>query len=386
MKGLRKMAVMFCGVLALSLLMAFGAFAGETVKIGVLAPLTGFAAADGLSVKNSVELAQKNINAQGGVLGNPIELLIYDDAANPKEAVALTYKLIEQDQVHAVVGGSYSMPSRAVATIFQEEKIPFVAAYAIHPDVTTAGEYCFRNGFLGNVEGKAMAYVADVLLKAEKAVLLYADNDFGQTLSVGIKDYIQEHGKPEILFEKSYAFSEKDYAPYIAQIKEVNPDVIIFSGYYFQTGPFAQQAREAGVTATILGEEGADSPKFFEIAGEAAEGVIIVTNLNREDPRPIVQDYIAEYKEQYGMDPDMVGASAYDALLLLADSMNRAQTLDKEAVQKALSETVNFNGLTGIFKGFTEIGEVVKPVQVQMGKDGVFTYFNVVEDEKIILP
>ncbi|NMC95011.1 MAG: ABC transporter substrate-binding protein, partial [Syntrophorhabdus sp.] len=134
--------------------------AQDTIKIGLLAPLTGPAAADGLSVQNSVKLAVEKVNAEGGVLGKKIELITYDDRGDAKEAVALARKLIEQDKIVAMVGGSYSLPSRAMAPIFQEEKIPAVYAYAVHPDVTKAGNFNFRNGFLGMVEGKAAAYTA----------------------------------------------------------------------------------------------------------------------------------------------------------------------------------------------------------------------------------
>lgn len=144
------------------------AVAADTIKIGLLAPLTGPAAADGLSVQNSVKLAVERVNAEGGLLGGKVEVVSYDDRMDPKDAVALARKLIEQDKVVAIVAGSYSAPSRAVAPIFQEEKIPAVAAYAVHPDVTKAGNYNFRNGFLGTVEGKAAAYVAVRMLKGKR--------------------------------------------------------------------------------------------------------------------------------------------------------------------------------------------------------------------------
>ena len=132
-------------------LLAAGPTAADTIKIGLLAPLTGFASADGFSVNSSVQLAVEHINAQGGLLGKKVELVVYDDRADGKEAVALARKLIEQDRVVAVVGGSYSTPSRAAAPIFQDDQVPFVAAYAVHPDITKAGDYCFRNGFHGTL-------------------------------------------------------------------------------------------------------------------------------------------------------------------------------------------------------------------------------------------
>ncbi|MCF7934863.1 MAG: ABC transporter substrate-binding protein [Synergistales bacterium] len=359
--------------------------AAETVKVGVLAPLTGFAAADGRSVENSVKLAKERINEQGGVLGKDVELVIYDDRADTKEAVALSRKLIQQDQVVAAVGGSYSMPSRAAAQIFNAAQIPFVAAYAVHPDITKAGEFCFRNGFLGTVEGKAAAYVTDTMLEAKTVAMLHADNDFGHALAEGFRVYAKEHGI-EILYDKAYPFQEKDYSPYLSRIKELEPDVIVGSGYYFQAGPMIKQARNMGIDAPFIGDEGADSPKFFEIAGDAAEGFIIVTNFNRGSERDIVKSYLSEYRSRFDMEPDMVGASAYDALLIITESINKAGTTDPVEVQQAMENLEDFAGLTGIIKGFTEIGEVVKPVQVQIAKDGRYQYYGVVEEKSLITP
>jgi branched-chain amino acid transport system substrate-binding protein len=383
MKCIRKLAL----VLLIGLLVPGVAGAADTVKIGLLAPLTGFAAADGLSVLNSVQLAVERVNQDGGLLGRQVELVYYDDRADGKEAVALSRKLIQQDRVAGVVGGSYSTPSRAVAPIFEDEEIPFVAAYAVHPDVTTSGKYCFRNGFLGMVEGKSAGYVSVELLKAKKIALLTSDNDFGRTLAEGFKAYLGDQGKDaQIVFEQTYPFQEKDFKPYLSKVKEANPDILFASGYYFQTGPIVQQARELGLDIQILGEEGADSPKFLEIAGAAAEGFVIVTNLDRDDPRPVVQDFLKTFEQRYQIQPDMVGASAYDAFMIICDGIRRAGATDGPAIQQAIATTKDYNGLTGVLKGFTDIGEVVKEVQVQIVKDGRFRHFGVVKDMALITP
>lgn len=383
MKLTRTLALL----LLISLLVPGMAGAADTVKIGLLAPLTGFAAADGLSVLNSVQLAVERVNQDGGLLGRQVELVYYDDRADGKEAVALSRKLIQQDRVAGVVGGSYSTPSRAVAPIFEDEEIPFVAAYAVHPDVTTSGKYCFRNGFLGMVEGKSAGYVSVELLKAKKIALLTSDNDFGRTLAEGFKAYLGDQGKDaQIVFEQTYPFKEKDFKPYLSKVKEANPDILFASGYYFQTGPIVQQARELGLDIQILGEEGADSPKFLEIAGASAEGFVIVTNLDRDDPRPVVQDFLKTFEQRYQIQPDMVGASAYDAFMIICDGIRRAGTTDGPAIQQAIAATKDYNGLTGVLKGFTDIGEVVKEVQVQIVKDGRFRHFGVVQDMALITP
>ncbi len=363
--------------------------AAETIKIGCLAPLTGPAAADGLSVQNSLQLALERVNAEGGVLGQKVELVTYDDRGEAKEAIALARKLIEQDKISAFVAGSYSNPTRAVAPIFQEEKIPLVAAYAVHPDVTKAGNYNFRNGFLGKVEGQSAAYATVKMLKAKRISLLTSDNDFGRELAEGFKSYITNKaaGAATIVSVQVYPMAEKDFKAYLTKIKQDNSDLILASGYYFQSGPIVKQAREMGIKSTIVGEEGADSPKFVEIAGaQAAEGFVIVTNLNRDDKRPEVQKFLSTYEQRFKIQPDMVGASAYDAFMIIVDSIKRAKSAKGPDIRNAIASLKNFNGLTGEIKRFTADGEVVKDVQVQIVKNGRFHYLGVVTDPDVITP
>jgi branched-chain amino acid transport system substrate-binding protein len=370
-------------------LVAGAALSAQTVKIGALAPLTGFAAADGASVKNSLKLAVDHINAAGGLLGKKVEVVLYDDQADPKEATALARKLIEQDEVKAFVAGSYSMPSRAVAPLFNDEKIPLVAAYAVHPDVTAGGKYsyCFRNGFLGAVEGKAAGYTCVNLLKGKKIAVLTSDNDFGKEMAAGFKAFMESPAgqAAKVVSYQTYPMSEKDYKPYLSKIKADNPDIVFSGGYYFQSGPMVKQAREMGITAQFVGEEGADSPEFVQIAGPASEGFVIVTNLNRDDSRPVVQNFLKEYQAQFKISPDMVGASAYDAFMIICDGIKRANSLDGAAIQKAIAGVHNYNGLTGMIRGFNK-GEVVKDVQVQVVKNGQFHYKGVVSDPSLITP
>jgi branched-chain amino acid transport system substrate-binding protein len=209
------------------LLFAVNASGADTIKIGLMAPLTGFAAADGASVLDSVKLAVERVNNEGGILGKKVELIAYDDRADGKEAVAVARKLIQQDQVVGVVAGSYSTPSRASAPIFQDEEIPFVAAYAVHPDITKAGDFCFRNGFLGMVEGKSAGYVAVQMLKAKRIALLTSDNDFGRTLAEGFKEYIQKYAKEvKIVYAQTYPFKEKDFNDIGEVVKEVQVQIV----------------------------------------------------------------------------------------------------------------------------------------------------------------
>ncbi len=379
----RWLLIAFTGLVVCSL--AVSVISADPIKIGLHAPLTGFAAADGLSVRQSVELAVKQINEAGGINGRPIQLVTYDDRADAKEAVAVAAKLIEQDKVAAVVGGSYSAPMRAVAPIYQQARLPMVAGFAVHPDITRAGDFVFRVGMLGPIEGAAAGEVVGKLLKAKTACQMTMDNDFGRALAEGFRARAAVLGI-KIVWETLYPLGEMDFTPYLARLRQLNPDVVFTSGYYNEAAQFCKQAKEMGLKSQILGEEGFDSPKFIEIAGKAAENVIIVTNLNRDDARPAARAFIDGYRKLYKMEPDMVGASNYDAFLVIADALRRAKSTDAKVIRDAIASTRNFDGATGTISGFNALGECTKPIQAQIVKDGQFRYYGEVSDLAIITP
>ncbi len=377
---------------AAALLFAFAApgFGQDTIKIGFFAPITGPAAADGASAKNAVELGVKEVNDAGGVKGKKVELIVYDDRLNPQEAVAVANKLIEKDKVVGVVSGSYSGPTRVTAPIYQKAGMPMVAGYAVHPDVTwdpkakKVNDYIFRNGFLAEIEGAAAAEFAVKNMNAKKISLIFMDNDFGRAISSGFAERAEKLGA-SILTKQMYKFpGEKDFRPFLTRIKEGNPDLIFAAGYYNEAASIVRQAKELGVKSRIMGEEGFDSPKFLEISGPAAEGVVIATNLDRDDPRPVVQNFLKNYRQSYGEDADMVGASSYDAFMILVNAVKQAGT-DPKAIQKALAGTKDYNGLTGKISKFVQ-GEVVKPVQIQVVKDGKFHRMGIVDNPEVITP
>jgi len=380
----------FMGIGAVFLLAGGLGWAQDTIRIGFFAPITGPAAADGASAKNAVELGVKEVNDAGGIRGKKVDLIVYDDRLNPQEAVAIANKLIEKDKVVGVVSGAYSGPTRVTAPIFQKAGMPMVAGYAVHPDVTwdpkekKPNDFCFRNGFLGEIEGAAAAEYAVKNLKAQKVALIFMDNDFGRAISAGFAERAEKLGA-KVLTKQMYKFpGEKDFRPFLTRIKESNPDLIFAAGYYAEAAAIVRQAKELGITSKIMGEEGFDSPKFLEIAGPAAEGVVIATNLDRDDPRPVVQNFLKNYRSTYKEDADMVGASSYDALMILVNAIKKSGT-DAKAIQKALLETKDYDGLTGKISRFVQ-GEVVKPVQIQVVKDGKFRRLGVVDNPEVITP
>ena len=355
----------------------------DTIKIGINAPLTGFAASDGKSALNGAKLAAEQINAAGGVLGKKIELVVYDDQASPKHSVPIATKLIEKDKVVLGISCSYSGASRAVAGIYQSSKVPYIAAYASHPDITRAGNYVFRASFVGEVQGRAGAKLAGNTLGKKKAVLITLNNDFGKSLAAGFKEKAGDFG---ITIKNEYQYSIKDrqFGPIVARVKADRPDVIYATGYFFTAGPLVSQLRSAGVTVPIIGQEGYDSDTFIKIAGKASEGVIITTSLDRDSNVVETKDFIAQFEKKFKHKVDMVAASGHTAVKVAATAIASAGSLDRAAVRNAIAKA-EVRASTGVIS-FNALGEVIKDVQVQVVRDGDFRRHSIIHDPVLLAP
>jgi branched-chain amino acid transport system substrate-binding protein len=359
------------------------ATAADTVKIGVNVPLTGFAASDGTSALNGAKLAVKQINSAGGIDGKQVELVVYDDQASPKQSVPIATKLIEKDKVIVGVSCSYSGATRAAAGVYQSAKVPYISAYAIHPDITRAGNYNFRTSFVGEVQGRAGAKLAGDILKKKRAVLITLNNDFGKSLVAGFKEKAQSFGIT-IVNEYPYSIKDRQFGPIVAKVKADKPDVIYATGYFFTAGPLVTQLRAAGIDATIIGQEGFDTQTFIKIAGAASEGVIITTSLDRDSKSKETREFIEQYEKMFNHKTDMVAASGHTAVKVAAAAIKSAGSLDRVAVRDAIAKT-NLSASTGTIT-FNSLGEIIKDVQIQIVKDGQFRHHSVISDAELLAP
>jgi branched-chain amino acid transport system substrate-binding protein len=368
-------------------LLALAAFAlpaaAQNIRIGFHAPLTGFAAADGKSAVNGAELAVEQINAKGGIKGRKIELVVNDDQARPDQAVPLANKYVG-DGLKIVVSGSYSGPTRASAGVFQNAKIPYISAYAIHPDITRAGNFVFRTSFMGEVQGKAAAKLVGDVLKKKKAVLVTLNNDFGQALSAGFKEAAPKFGV-QIASEYTYAMGDRQFGSIVASVKRDEPEVLYVSGYFFNGGPLVAQLRAGGVTAPIVGTEGFDTHNFIAIAKDAAEGVMITTSLDRDGKLPAMRQFIEDYEKKFKSPADMVAASVHTAINVAANALSQAGADDPVKIREAIAATRDFPVATGRIS-FNELGEVYKAAQIQVVKGGKFRHYATIDDPVLLAP
>ncbi len=354
-----------------------------SIKVGFNVPLTGFAAADGKSALIGAELAVEQVNRAWRYSGNTLELVVYDDQASPKESAPLAAKLITQDQVVAGISGSYSGATRAAATIYQENSTPYISAYAVHPDITRSGDYVFRTSFMGEVQGRAGAKLVGEMMGKKRVSIITLANDFGKSLEAGFKEKAGEYGI-EILGEYDYSIKDREFGPIVSKVKAESPDAIYASGYFFTAGPLVTQLREAGVTVPIIGQEGYDGEMFIKIAGDAAEGVIITTSLDRDSDDPLARAFIEGFQEKSGYPADMVSASTHTAVLVLAAALKQVGPGDKAALREALAST-SIKAATGNIS-FNKLGEVKKSVQVQVVRDGGWHHYAVISDPILLAP
>ena len=355
----------------------------QNIRIGFQAPLTGPAAADGKTALQGAQLAVEQINAAGGVNGRPIELVVVDDQTQPAQAVPLANKMIG-DGIKAVISGSYSGPTRAAAGVFQAAKVPYISAYAIHPDIVKAGNYVFRTSFMGEVQGRAAAKLIADVLKLKRVTMINVNNDFGQALSAGMKEASPKMGL-QLVSEYNFGMGDRQFGSIVASVKKDNPEVIYVSGYFFNGGPLVAQLRAGGVTAPIVGTEGFDTVSFIQIAKEAAEGVMITTSLDRDTTDPVMRKFIDDYRKRFNVGAEMVAASTHTAVNVLAEAIRKVGLDDTARLRDAIGATKNMPSASGTIT-FNPSREVYKAAQIQVIRGGDFKRFAVIDDPVLLAP
>jgi branched-chain amino acid transport system substrate-binding protein len=369
-----------------ALVLACGkASSGNEILVGEYGSLTGGIATFGISTRDGSQQAFDEINAAGGVLGKKIRLMVEDDQSKPEEVGTVVTKLINQAHVTSMLGHVASSYSLAAAPICQANKVPMITPSSTNPRVTQIGDYIFRVCFMDNFQGAVMAKFAWDTLKAKRvAILVDIRNDY----SVGLQGVFREQFKSrggQIVAEQSFSQGDSDFHAQLTQIKSTNPDAIYVPGYYTEVGTIAHQAKELGLNAPLLGGDGWDSPKLWEIGGTALNGCYFSDHYSTDDPSPAVQKFVTDYKKRYNNQlPDALAALAYDAAKILADAMTRAGSTDGTKVRDAIAATKDYQGVTGKIT----IGpdrNAVKPAVVLKVENGKYVLVETIPPEAVKL-
>ena len=317
------------------------------IKIGEVDPLTGGVSQFGIGCHQGFVLAFEEINAEGGILGQKIELVSEDDQSKPGQSATAVRKLITQDKVVALLGDATSSATLEAAPIAQADKIPMITPTATNPRITEVGDFIFRVCFLDEFQGRVLARFAREKLKAQKIFTL---TDVKQDYSIDLLKFFKEEFTKlggTIVGEQSYSTGDTDFRAQLTPIRVAKPDAVFVPGYYQEVALIVKQARQIGLTMPFIGCDGWANQTLLAIGGKAVDGCFFTNHFSPDDQSPIVNSFVTKYQEKYGVLPDTFSALGYDAARLLADAIKRAGSSDPQAIRDALAKTAGFQGVTG---------------------------------------
>jgi branched-chain amino acid transport system substrate-binding protein len=381
--------------LAIVLTLSAGSCAQEAteLRIGEFGSMTGPTATFGISTHNGIMMAIEEANAEGGIGGSALAVIDEDDQGKPEEAATAVNKLISQDRVIAVLGEVASSNSLAGAPICQNNGVPMISPSSTNEKVTEVGDFVFRVCFIDPFQGAVMAKFTAQSLRLNRVAIL---RDVRSDYSIGLADVFRstfESMGGTIGEDQSYQQGDVDFRAPLTTIAASQPQAIFVPGYYTDVGLIARQARDLGLTVPLLGGDGWDSPKLVEIGGKALDGCYLSNHYATDDQNPVVQNFIARYREKYNQVPDALAALGYDAAHLLVQSLKQLQANDPErfgallanasqdakakealrALRDILASTRDFPGVTGSITLDAE-RNAVKPAVVLRIQEGKFSF------------
>ena len=319
--------------IALVLLSSLFGTARAEVAIALVAPLTGSAASFGEQLRHGAEQAVADINAQGGVLGQKIILKQYDDACDPKQAVAAANR-VANDGIKFVIGHYCSGAGLAAEKVFMENEILVISPGVGHPDFTEkADTFVFRNGLRNDYQGQTLAAYILKHFPNKNVAILNDKGAYGAMLAAATKEALNKGGKQEVLFD-SYTAGERDYASIISLLKEKKADILVIGGVHTDAGLIARQLHEQKAAITVMGGVFMTSNEFWSITGSSGEGSMMVF---APDPRkrPEAKAAVASLRKS-GYEPEGYTIYAYAAAQVIAQGIAATQNLDTRAVAAAL--------------------------------------------------
>ena len=373
------MKTILCILTVLCLIVSAGnTLAKESVKIGLITPLTGDVKTYGESVKNAFTIAVEEYGKTGKY---SIQTVIADDRNDATEGANAALKLVTQDKVAAIVGPVTSKVAIPVSVIATQYKVPMITGTATNPKVTISEgkrkPYVFRACFIDPFQGVVAANFALKDLKTKTAAILYdVSNDYSKGLGEYFKSTFTK-GKGTIVAVESYQKDDVDFSALVTKVALKKPDLIFLPDYYNKVALIARQIREKGIRSILLGGDGWDSPELLKIGGNAITGGYFVNHYSPDRKDPVAESFIKKYKARYGIVPDAFAAMAYDAAGILFKALDAASKPRSEDILKALAPTKKYKGVTGVIS-FDANGDALKSAVILNVEKTGFKYVTTV--------
>ncbi|MDR1262958.1 MAG: ABC transporter substrate-binding protein [Oscillospiraceae bacterium] len=364
----------FAIMLAVVLLAAASAPAlADTIKIGGLAPLTGAVAQYGLAVQKGVDLYVEQLNAAGGINGDTVEMVWYDEKGDEVEAINAFNLLVNNDKVVGVIGDVTSRPTLAVGERVREIGIPMITASATAYDVTTDNPSIFRSCFLDPFQASIMANFAKDALGAEKVAVIYdIADDYSLGLAESFRDQAIKNGQEVVAYESGTA-TDVDFSAQLTNIASKGPQALFVAYYYGPAALIVQQAAkpEIGLDVYFLGADGiAGIENTISDTALLENKFFYSDHFASDSDDPSVQGFIKAYEEKYGEPYQMAfNATGYDAVLLLCKAIKAAGSTDYAAVTAALKASDSVQGVTSAYS-FDDHNDPIKSAYIMTFVDG----------------
>ncbi len=328
--------------------------AAEPIKIALAGPVTGPVAQYGDMQSMGALMAIEQINKAGGVNGSMLEAVTYDDACDPKQAVAVANKIVN-DGIQFVVGHLCSGSSQPAADIYDEEGIMMITAASTAPELTEKGHtLIFRTIGLDTMQGPTADNYVVEQLKPKRAVFLHDKQQYGEGIATSVKKALDDAKIPVVLFEGVTA-GDKDFSALIAKLKKEDVDFVYFGGYHPEMGMLLRQSAENKFSARFMGPEGVGNSDISAIAGDASEGML-VTLPKAFDEDPKNAHLVAAFKAKKQDPRGAFVFPAYAAVQVMADAMTISKSQDPEKVAQALRSN-SFDTPTGVLE-FDDKGDL----------------------------
>jgi branched-chain amino acid transport system substrate-binding protein len=331
-----------------------GAAQAADIKIGVAEALSGGAAQYGQSIRNGFQLAADEINAAGGVNGNKLVLVIEDEQGKKEEAINAFKKLVFQDKVLMLFGPTLSNSAQAADPIAQAAKTVVFGTSNTADGITSIGDYVFRNSV---TEADVLPVTIKTAVKKagiKKVAVLYGNDDvFTKSGYDNFKKALDDLKIP-VTTTETFAKGDVDFKAQLTKIKATNPDAIVLSALLAEGAPIMVQARQLGLNVPVIGGNGMNSVKVFDLAKGASDNLWIGSPWSIENRTKENESFIVNFTQKYKGAPDQFAAQAYDAMHIAAAALKKVKlsgdlAKDRAALREALP-TVTHTGATGAFK------------------------------------
>jgi branched-chain amino acid transport system substrate-binding protein len=342
---------------ALAMLAALGLATGAAaeIRLGATLSVTGPAAFLGDPEAKTLEMLVEEVNAAGGINGEEIALTLYDDGGDPNKARTFATRLVEDDEVVAIIGGTSTGATMAIIPVVEDAEVPFISLAGAVEIVDPVKEWVFKTP---HTDRMACAKIfEDMKAQGFTTIAMISGTDgFGASMRQQCLDIVGDYGI-EVAADESYGAQDADMTPQLTNIKNTaGVQAVLNAGFGQGPAIVTRNFAQLGIEVPLYQSHGVASKSFIELAGNAAEGVrlpaaalLVADILPEDDPqREVVLGYKTAYEEATGSPVSTFGGHAYDAFQILVDAIERAGSTEPEAIRDAIEATQGFVGTAGV--------------------------------------